>query len=124
MTVDRVTHFSLHPPELLQICDKLGDYYRWFYISKRKVKVSEFAKKLNEDIYYSCWIDGLQRQVRLRKKAIPEIISWCEKLKSEPAFHLKHGRNSSIHMIPLIYDIYNIYQADVNKLNASDEEFF
>ena len=50
MSIDKVTHFSLRPPELSQICDKLGDYYRWFHISKRKVKVSEFPKKLNEDI--------------------------------------------------------------------------
>ena len=27
MSVDKVTHFRLRPPELLQICDKLGDCY-------------------------------------------------------------------------------------------------
>ena len=57
MSVDKVTHFSLRPPELLQICDKLGDYYRWFHTSKRKVKISDFPLKLNKDVYYSCWID-------------------------------------------------------------------
>lgn len=124
LSVDKVTQFSLRPPELLQICDKLGDYYRWFHISKRKIKVSDFPKKLNEDIYYSCWIDGLQRQIRLRKKAIAEIVSWCEKLESESTFHSINERNSLIHMIPLIYDINDIYQANVNELNTEEEEFY
>ena len=123
MSIDKVTHFGLRPPELLQICDKLGDYYRWFHISNTKVRVSDFPKKLKENIHYSCWIDGVQRQIRLRKKALPEIVVWCEKLESEPAFHSIHERNSLIHMIPLIYDINNIYQANRNELSASDYEF-
>ena len=86
LSVDKVTQFSLRPPELLQICDKLGDYYRLFHISKRKIKVSGFPTKLNEDIYYSYWIDGLQRQIRLRKKQYQKLFHGVKKLRVNQHF--------------------------------------
>ena len=122
MSVDKVTHFGVRPPELLKICDKLGDCYFWFHISKNKVKVADFPMKLNEDIYHSCWIDGFQRQVRIRKKALPEIFAWCGKLEKEPDYELDdYEQNSLVRVILLIYDINRIYQVDVSELNNEDE---
>ena len=39
--VDKITPFGLKPPELRQLFNKIGDYYRWFVISiKVKLEIS------------------------------------------------------------------------------------
>ena len=83
VSVDKVTQFSLRPPELRSLFNKLGNYYRWFVVSKTKVKVQAFPNKITLLLPESSWIDGLQRQVRVRKKALSEINSWFEKTSQE-----------------------------------------
>ena len=81
ISVDKVTRFSIRPPEFLKFFDKLGDYFRWFSISDNKIKVDDFPLMISHTLSKSCWIDGLQRQIRVRKAALNEIILWCGKIK-------------------------------------------
>ena len=37
-SIDKITKFSVRHPELLQIFDQVGNYYRWFHISKKEKK--------------------------------------------------------------------------------------
>ncbi|MGB0405008.1 MAG: hypothetical protein ACPGDB_02325, partial [Fusobacterium sp.] len=48
VSVDKVTQFSLRPPELREIVTKVGLYYRWFFIDNVKIHESRldmFIKK-------------------------------------------------------------------------------
>ena len=81
ISVDKVTQFGLRPLELRRIIPKLGDYYCWFIVDSKKVKVDDFSTKITADLFESCWVDCLQRQVRVRKKALPHVMLWCESLE-------------------------------------------
>lgn len=80
VSVDKVTQFSLRPPELLKIFDHLEGYYRWFHISPKKVATSDLDKVISDSFESSSWIDGLQRQVRVRKKALKEVKKWMDEI--------------------------------------------
>ena len=54
--LDKITHFSLRPPELLPI-DMVGKYYRWFHISSKPLKDDVVSKFLHADIKKSALID-------------------------------------------------------------------
>ena len=82
LSVDKITQFGLRPPEFIQLFNKVSDYFRWFHVGK-KVKVDEFPDKLKNSLLETIRIDALQRQIRLRKKILPEIMAWCEKVAGE-----------------------------------------
>ena len=78
MGYDKVVQFSLRPLELKPVIEKIGQYYRWFNINMKKKRTGEEMNQgIHDDIKQSIWIDGLQRQVKLRKNAINEIREWC-----------------------------------------------
>ena len=80
--VDKITHFTLRPPKSLLI-DKVGLHHRWFDISSKPLKDSIAIELLDIDFYKTAWIDGKQCQILLRRKALPEIILWIEKIQNE-----------------------------------------
>ena len=49
-----------------------------FYLFKFNKKDNEVFKALDPDIFQSSWIDGLQRQIKVRRKALPEILVYLE----------------------------------------------
>ena len=57
----------------------LGTYYRWFVIDKKILNAEMMDEKLNIDIRKSCWIDALHHQVRIRAKALNEVLDHLEK---------------------------------------------
>ena len=81
--MDKVTQFSLRPPELRSLFNDLGDYYRWFVVSNKKIKVANFPDTINPVLSQSFWIDGLQIQIHVSMKAPPKIMSWYEQRLSE-----------------------------------------
>ena len=70
--------FSFATAWVYQIFDNVGEYYRWFYISKNKTKARDILQYLSVFLDFSCWVYGQQRQIRVRKKAFPEITEICE----------------------------------------------
>ena len=58
--------------------DQVSNYYRWFHIDKKCQKKEEVLLLLNSDIRKSPWIDGYCRVVKLRRKAINEVIQWLD----------------------------------------------
>ena len=44
VSVDRISIFSLRPPELLDILDSTRLYFRWIYIKKKKLNGDEMKK--------------------------------------------------------------------------------
>ena len=42
----------------------------------------------------SCWVDGFQRHIFVRKKYLLEIIIWCEIILKEEHFYIDDEDNS------------------------------
>ena len=61
----------------------VGQYYRWFHIEMdSKVCSDDMDDFLTDDLNECHWIDGLQRRVKLRKLALPEIMVHCRELEN------------------------------------------
>ena len=119
VSVDKVMQFSLRPPELRSTVDKVGNYYRWFYICmKDKISSQDMEKTISVSLDETHWIDGLQRQVKLQTKAIPELIHWCSQLENED-----HTDDGAIEMIQLFRQIEYVTQTDIDHLSDNDKEF-
>ena len=112
ISIDKVTQFSLRPPELMSLFDTLGNYFRWFQISKNKIKVNDLPGKLSASLSETCWIDGLQRQIRLRRKAIGEVKKWCMTRTIEDDIDLDNTEDSKCMMVLLMLRICNSIEPD------------
>ena len=75
LSVDKITQFGLRPPEFLKLFNKVSDYFKWFHVGK-KIKVDEFPDKLKSSLLETIWIGSLQRQIRVRKKTLPKIMTY------------------------------------------------
>ena len=107
ISVDKITQYGLRPPELLRFINMLEKYYRWFEIIPGKVKVREFKDYISTNLYRSCWIDCLQRFIQVKKRALPEIMLWCDKRQNETNI-----QNNVLIMIQLFKDINTIFQSN------------
>ena len=99
--------------------DKVGIYYRWFYIDPKILSHDQVKKALDIDLMKSSWIDGLSHKIYLRKKALPEIIEYIN--------HMLYSKNEQrpdcvYQMIELIQKVKYIYdQMETNEdLSSSD----
>ena len=83
VSVDKITLFSLRPPELRKVISKPLHYFRWFHteLSKSKrIKGDDMNDKISIDLSKSCWINGLQQKVRIRRRALPELMLFIDSL--------------------------------------------
>ena len=84
MGYDKVIQFSLRPLELKPIIEKIGQYYRWFHIEmKKKLNGEKMNEGIRDELKETLWIDGLQRQVKLRKNALKEVYEWLSTIDIE-----------------------------------------
>ena len=62
----------------------VGNYYGWFQIDiEKKIDSKIIERDITKDLSDFLWIDGLQRQVIVRKLALPELIPWRDKIELE-----------------------------------------
>ena len=73
ISLDSITKFSVRPPELRSFIRNVSHYFRWFKLGTKELKYNECKESLAFDLYESKWIDGVQREVKVRKNAFPEI---------------------------------------------------
>ena len=76
ISIDKVTKFSLRPPELRVIVRKIESYFRWFYIHPKQMNQEEIEEGLHINIRRTIWVDDLQKKVSVRKNALPEIMTY------------------------------------------------
>ena len=82
--IDKIKQFSILPPEFWCIIDMVVNCYLWFYIDmNHKINSENMETYINDDLSDTLWIDGLQRQVKVRKQALPELMLWCDKIEVE-----------------------------------------
>ena len=77
-TTDRISEFSVRPPELLSCFDTIGNFYRWFHISEKPLKKENLVQLISFDVSRSIFVDGHCRVISIRKKAMKEVIDWLE----------------------------------------------
>ena len=82
ISIDKISQFSIRPTEFCYVFDKVEIYYRWFETVENTVlSCNEMLVKLSINMECSMWIDGLQRIVKFREAALPEIYKWLEDLQ-------------------------------------------
>ena len=75
----------------------MGIIFGGFFIEvKKKLTGDEMNELLIDNLEERHWIDGLQRRVKLRRKAIPELIQWCNQLESENINEVSQKREDTI----------------------------
>ena len=77
ISVDKITRFSVRPPELRSMIMNVGNYYRWFFIGE-KHNHEYVETSLNDSVESSIWVDGLSNQVYLRIKAMKELNEYLD----------------------------------------------
>ena len=77
---DRITLFSLRPPELRPFIRKVEQYYRWFDICK-PLKYDKVIEHLDHTLQKSFLIDGMFHQVKVYSKAFTEIDDYISTLR-------------------------------------------
>ena len=50
---------------------------------KHKIDSDTMETYITDDLSDTLWIDGLQRQVKVRKQALPELMLGCDKIEVE-----------------------------------------
>ena len=73
ISIDKITLFSLRPPELRKLMSKTRHYYRWFHTEHANVKTvtgDDMIEKINVDASKCCWINCLQQPVLVLKKIL------------------------------------------------------
>ena len=129
LSVDKITKFSIRPPELRYIVDMVGNYYRWFKVGKGSLKYDEMHSLLDNDLRRSSWIDGLGHIVKLRYNALPEVVDHCKYLLDEEFYMLS---DTTVEMAEMLIHLNEIYETiDKNEgeeletiLDETDATFF
>jgi len=78
ISVDKITVFGVRPPEL-GFVGHVGLYFRWFVREKAVShgKAEELHEQLVDyDVMKTAWVDGLNCRIRVRSRAIPEILKY------------------------------------------------
>lgn len=114
--IDKITQFSLRPPELTFLFDKVGEYYRWFDVGTLCVKNDVVSELISVDLHSSVWIDSLQCQVKLRKNAFSEVARWLDEIEDE--------ENIGASMFSVFRRIFSVYGRNIAELSESDRNFF
>ena len=114
--MDKISEFSIRPPELLSCFDQVGNYYRWFKIIPKRLTKEDLLGALSVDIKRSKWIDGQSRKVCLRKNALIEVWDWLENtIAGDDDFETNVGKQS-------IYQLF--YDIKTSLSNPQDNEIF
>ena len=114
ISIDKITQFSIRPPELRYLIDQTGNYFRWFKIIPQQLKEDDLREELSDDLLSSSWIDGMQRIVKLRCKAIPELIDYINN-------KMKHHDKEATHIKPMI-DLFNNINSLLHQSNNNESQ--
>ena len=123
ISLDSITKFSVRPPELTPLIREVGQYYRWFYVEKNVLKAKECEEGLKSSLYTSMWIDGVQRKIKVRSKAFPEIKEYIAELDLPIVF----DDEDPLHNIAGLFEhMFRIFEAkeESQQLSIVDERLY
>ena len=117
VSVDKITIFSLRPPEFRSLFNTTRNYFRWFRRDDKKTKGDEINDTLSDSIYSSIWVDSLQFKVQLRFKALPEVLDYIESLS-----YSNEEEEEVYNMIELMKKIDYVMNICINELSTEDQQ--
>lgn len=119
VSIDKITKFSLRPPELRGVIDKVGDYYRWFYMEPKQGDREFLENGIKLNLERSMWIDGLQHQVLVRKDALEEILQHFK----ECTFEFANNKSAQC-MVEWFQKIHrlNCLARNENEMSSSEKD--
>lgn len=69
---DRVSQFSVRPPELLPVVENICQYFRLFYINEKQHDIDEIMLSISGNLAECGWFDNFNRRVFIRANAVKE----------------------------------------------------
>ena len=78
ISVDKITLFSIRPPEIHVLVKKVEQYYHWFFVKRKRMSRDHVVISLTRSVESSLWVDGLQNQVFFCIKELPEIAEYLD----------------------------------------------
>ena len=118
ISVDKITKFSVRPPELRHVIRKPGKYYRWYYVTSKGLDRETINSMLHDDIKKSILIDGLGNQVFIRVKAFKEIRKELEENIVETS--IEHPRFLMKTFLLDIINLYSLYNEQISSDGCSE----
>ena len=122
ISVDKITLFSLRPPELRSIIDKPRHYFRWFYTSlsrKDRVKPNIIDDCIDIDLHKCWWINCLQQKVRIRRNAFPELMDYISTIEDDQEMM---NNESVSDLVQLFHEMNNLLLNHPTRQEAAAEE--
>ena len=123
ISVDKVTLFSVRPPELRVLFREVPNYYRWFKRENSQFSYEQVEEKIDYDLNRSVWINGLNGQVKLRLKAFNEVKAFVSKFDGDTAMS-ESPIGLMIQFINRIISIVERGQAQYDQLEDDDADDF
>ena len=133
VSVDRISKFSLRPPELRYLFDNVRDYFRWFEYTSKYIDENDLNNFVLNDLKGSMFVDGLMQVVKVRENAFPEIMKYLEEIESAQndnddnvslGSHTSDERNDAIlTMSNFFREMNRVLHTDEHNLSFDDEMF-
>ena len=86
-----------------------------------KVSKEKLRALIKTLFFKSSWVGGLQRLVKLRRKAPPGVMSWCSKIISEDNINVQFENSPVSLMINMILKINDVYTSDKDNSGIYDD---
>ena len=127
--IDTISQLSVRPPGLQKLINSVEDYFRWFTIDTQTcLEGAKTHELLSDSLHGQCWIDGLQHQVKMKRKAIPEIDAFLHTLdvNNHESGHSNEGSDGVEFMTSYLRSITEILmrQESDNEEITIDDQYF
>lgn len=121
LSVDKVSKFSLRPPELRYLFNKIREYYRWFEYLPEIMTGDNLMDRLNEDVEYSIFVDGLMHQVKVREEAFIEMGPYLDK-KEEECDRIDEANDTPCEKVQVIRRMILFFQKLIRLFSTDAED--
>ena len=118
VSVDKITVFGVRPPELAFV-GHVGKYFRWF---EREAAVAHgeaeelHREMVNYDVLKTGWVDGFNCRVRVRPRAIPEILEYLNDAQ-------RRARTQRV-VCRLFFEVVRVYDSKCRGIFSAEEGCF
>lgn len=112
ISIDKISKFSIRPPEIRYVIDQVGNYYRWCNIGNIPLKKENM--EIHQDICKSMLIDGSNHQIKFKMNAMDEIVDHCNHRLQEESDVMNENTKEMYYMIININRVLNRAQCDNN----------
>jgi hypothetical protein len=127
-SIDKITKFSLRPPELRLLFDTVKEYFRWFEYTSKTITGEQLNDCLSANMKTMLFVDCMMVQVKVRLEAFPEILDFLDELETNIDFDhsMTPSKREAINtMVSFFRDLERVFKTDYDDLiRIEDQELF